>query len=159
MLFEPSRDKTNKVSVRPVKTQISLGIRPVWSESSLSAWRNLVPLATHWAHSIVFAGCRATLLVLSRGGSFVDVNCQFYGQKVCFTKQQPLSFLLITLGDNWKKCLEKIHGLLGCLTGRWGSSVRHVWTTVLFSFVYWSPWKTIKNKCKKGTIPTGMSCP
>ena len=33
--------KTNKVSVRPAKTQISLGIRPVWSEASLSAWRNL----------------------------------------------------------------------------------------------------------------------
>ena len=25
---EPPRDKTNKVSVRPAKTQISLGIRP-----------------------------------------------------------------------------------------------------------------------------------
>ena len=34
----------------PVKTQISLGIRPVWSESSLSAWRKLGSLATHWAH-------------------------------------------------------------------------------------------------------------
>ena len=39
------------MSVRPAKTQISLGIRPVWSESSLSAWRKLGPLATHWAHS------------------------------------------------------------------------------------------------------------
>ena len=27
--FEPRHDKTNKMSVRPVKTQISLGIRPV----------------------------------------------------------------------------------------------------------------------------------
>ena len=26
-------------------------IRVVWSESSLSIWRNLGPLATHWAHS------------------------------------------------------------------------------------------------------------
>ena len=31
---EPQHDKTNKMSVRPAKTQISLGIRPVWSESS-----------------------------------------------------------------------------------------------------------------------------
>ena len=29
--FEPRHDKTNKVSVCPAKTQISLGIRPVWS--------------------------------------------------------------------------------------------------------------------------------
>ena len=40
-----------KWHVRPVNTQISLGIRPVWSESSLSAWRKLGSLATHWAHS------------------------------------------------------------------------------------------------------------
>ena len=28
-VFEPQHDKTNKVTVRPAKTQISLGIRPV----------------------------------------------------------------------------------------------------------------------------------
>ena len=33
------------------KTQISLGIRPVLSESSLSAWRSIGSLATHKAHS------------------------------------------------------------------------------------------------------------
>ena len=49
--IEPPCEKNNKVSVRPDKTQISLGIRPVWSETSLSAWRKLEPLATHWAHS------------------------------------------------------------------------------------------------------------
>ena len=49
--FEPSYDKTNKMTVRSAKIQISLGIRPVWSEISLSAWRNLASLATHSAHS------------------------------------------------------------------------------------------------------------
>ena len=34
-LHEPRHDKTHKVTVRPAKTQISLGIRPVWSEASL----------------------------------------------------------------------------------------------------------------------------
>ena len=34
---ELRHDKTNKVTVRPAKPQISLGIRPVWSESSLCA--------------------------------------------------------------------------------------------------------------------------
>ena len=43
--------KPTKWHVRPAKTQISLGIRPVWSESSLSAWIKLGTLATHWAHS------------------------------------------------------------------------------------------------------------
>ena len=43
--------KSTKWHVRPAKTQISLDTRPVWSESSLSAWRKLGSLATHWAHS------------------------------------------------------------------------------------------------------------
>ena len=37
---EVRHDKTNKMTVRPAKTQVSL-----------SAWRKLGPLATHWAHS------------------------------------------------------------------------------------------------------------
>ena len=45
----PRHDKTDKMSVRPAKTQISLGIRPVWSEHSVSACRG--SLATHWPYS------------------------------------------------------------------------------------------------------------
>ena len=84
-LFEPRHDKTNKMSVRPAKTQISLGIRPVWSESSLFAWRKLGPLPIHWAQSEdsdqsgrmprliwVFAGRTVILLVLSWVGSFLQ---------------------------------------------------------------------------------------
>ena len=41
LIIEPPHVKTNKVAVRPAKTQISLRIRPVWLESSLSAWRKL----------------------------------------------------------------------------------------------------------------------
>ena len=41
--------KPTKLHVHPAKTQISLGIRPVWSEYSLSAWRKLGSLATYWA--------------------------------------------------------------------------------------------------------------
>ena len=43
--------KPTKWHMRPAKTQISLGIRPVWSESSLCAFRNIGSLATDWAHS------------------------------------------------------------------------------------------------------------
>ena len=82
-VYEPRHDKTNRMSVRPAKTQISLGICPVWSESSLSAWRKLGSLATHWADSEdsdqtgrmprliwVFAGRTLILLVLSCPGSY-----------------------------------------------------------------------------------------
>ena len=87
---EPPRDKTNNVAVRPAKTQISLGIHPVWSESSLSAWRKLGSLPSHWAHSEdsdqtgrmpwliwVFAGRTLILLVLSWGGSNINMYFQF----------------------------------------------------------------------------------
>ena len=43
--------KPNKWHVRPAKTQISLGICPVWSQSLLSTWRNIGPLTTYWANS------------------------------------------------------------------------------------------------------------
>ena len=71
--------------VRPAKTQISLDIRPVWSESSLSARRKRGSLAIHWAHSEdsdqtgrmprliwVFAGRTLILLVLSYRDSYYD---------------------------------------------------------------------------------------
>ena len=35
--FEPPYDKTNTMTVRQAKIQISMGIRPVWSESSMWA--------------------------------------------------------------------------------------------------------------------------
>ena len=72
--------------VCPAKTQISLGIRPVWLESSLTAWRKLGSLATDQAHSEdadqtgwtprliwVFAGRTVTSLVLSCHGSYVSM--------------------------------------------------------------------------------------
>ena len=43
--------KPTKRHVRPAKTQISLAIRQVWSDSSLSAWGKLGSLTTHWTHS------------------------------------------------------------------------------------------------------------
>ena len=52
--------KPTKWHVRPAKTQISLGIHPLWSESSPSAWIKLGSLATHWVQGktlIRLGGC------------------------------------------------------------------------------------------------------
>ena len=93
--------KTNKMSVRPAKTQISLGIQPVWSMSSLSAWRNLGSLATQWARRedsdqtgrmprLIWFFARRTpiLLVLSCGGShcsnFRIITVIFPGVRILF---------------------------------------------------------------------------
>ena len=44
--------KPTKWHMRPAKTQISLGMCPIWSESSLSTWRIIGSLATHKADDI-----------------------------------------------------------------------------------------------------------
>ena len=51
--FQMSRSMTKPIKwhVRPVKTQISLSIRPVWSKSLPFAWIYLGSLAIHSAHS------------------------------------------------------------------------------------------------------------
>ena len=84
--FEPRHDKTNKMTVRPAKTQISLGICPVWSESLLCA--QCVGKDPSFLHADsedsdqtgprliwVFAGRTLTLLILSWGGSFGKIFC------------------------------------------------------------------------------------
>ena len=78
--------KPTKWHVRPAKTQIRLVIRPVWSEYSLSAWRKLGSLVTHWAHSEdpdqtrrmprliwVFVGRTVILFVLSCCGLILNI--------------------------------------------------------------------------------------
>ena len=88
-LTELPHDKTNKMSVCPAKTHISLGIRPVWSEPLLSAWRKLGSLPTHWVCSEdsdqsgrmprliwLFAMRTLILLVLSCHGSNSGQVCK-----------------------------------------------------------------------------------
>ena len=78
------------MSVRPAKTQISLGIRPVWSESSLCAqWVAKDPRFLHADSEdsdqtgqmprliCVFAGRTHTLLVLSCRGSLLFIASAF----------------------------------------------------------------------------------
>ena len=85
-IIEPRHDKTNQMHVRPrrpAKTQISMGIHPVWSESSLCT--PLVDKDPRFLHADsedsdqtgqmprliwVFAGRTAILLVLSCPGSY-----------------------------------------------------------------------------------------
>ena len=92
--FELPHDKTNKMACVPREdSDQPLGICPVWSESSLSAWRNIGSLPTQWVDSEdcvqtgqmprllwVFARHTVILLVLSWGGSFAAA-------KVCCTQK------------------------------------------------------------------------
>ena len=84
-VFEPPHVKTNKMTVHPAKTSVSLGIHPVWSESSLCAqWVAKDPIFLHadsedsdqtgWMPRLiwVFAWHTVILLVLSWGGSIIN---------------------------------------------------------------------------------------
>ena len=88
---EPRHDKTNKMSVRPAKTQISLGILPVWSEYWLcTQWVAKDPSFLHADSEdsgqsgrmprliLVFAGRTLILLVLSCRGSNYFCCCAYY---------------------------------------------------------------------------------
>ena len=90
-IFKPRHDKNNKMGVRPAKTQISLGMRPVWSESSLCAqWVAKDPecffMRTAKTDQTgrmprliwVFAGRTLAFLDLTCRGSFVRKIC-IYG--------------------------------------------------------------------------------
>ena len=83
--------KPAKWYVRPAKSQISLGIRPVWSESSLSAWVFSYPLnaqrrlrsdwTDRWAHShfVGFIMHRLkSLLLWPRARSCINHMCLMY---------------------------------------------------------------------------------
>ena len=125
--IEPRHDKTNKMSVRPAKTQISLGIRPAWSKPSLSARRKLGSLANHWAHSKdsdqtgrmlrliwVFAWRTIILLVLSRRGSFpyagihsAQINIsptldRFPFHVITTANKWDFKLYIIAVSGNWK---------------------------------------------------------
>ena len=82
--------KPTKWHVHPAKTQISLGICPVWSESLLSAWRKLGSLATHWVHNKDSdqTGQMPRLIWV-----FTWCTCRFVGFVMCWENKWLLKWL------------------------------------------------------------------
>ena len=78
--YEPSHDKTNKMTVRPAKTQISLGTQAFFMRTV----KTLIRLGgcPGWSESSL--GAHATLLVLSWGGSYVTNKSLITGSKIFF---------------------------------------------------------------------------
>ena len=86
--FEPPHDKTNKITVRPAKTQISPRIRAVWSEFSLCAqWVNKGP-------SLVYADSEASdqTAGMPRLWVFAGRICHFVG----FVMRRLISHIIQT---------------------------------------------------------------
>ena len=115
LIHESPHDKTNKMTEHPAKTRINLGIRPVWSESSLCAqWVAKYPSFLHadsedwsdwtdaqadlslcWAHThfVGFVMRRLTCnwgphIEFSAYFSFVWVNFTYDKSSVWYGQQQ-----------------------------------------------------------------------
>ena len=117
--YEPRHNKTNKMSVRPAKTQISLGIRPVWSESSLCAqWVAKDPwflhadsddsdradLSLRWAHTH-FVGFVMSRLILWK---FMQLECygfllsqSTYKNKKPYLEEKRSGWVVFFSYNNW----------------------------------------------------------
>ena len=120
-LYEPRYVKIIKVTVRPAKPHISLGIHPVWSESSPCAqWVAKDPRFLHadsgdsdqtgrMSRLIgVFAGRTLILLVLSCRGSWVHIVKNNYLQPWLKSLQQGLSTIAKRINVLWRKELRLI---------------------------------------------------
>ena len=142
---EPRHDKTNKMSVHPAKIQIRLGIRPVWSESSLCThWVAKDPRFLHadsedsgqtgrmprliW----VFAGRTLTLLVLSCNGSNTAQSEQ---PSLCARTQIFFAPTVMTAQTTLKGSLEWVVSLYEFVINRliqsFTSRLIHTWSTVV----------------------------
>ena len=167
ILTELPHDKTNNVAVRPAKTQISLGIRPVWSESSLctqwvakdpnlsscgqrrlwSDWADAqADLSLRWAH-MPLCWFRHEVAQLEHAAMFLDI--QYLHIKGNFTSRK--NFL--------KNLWIKTWCLIGYVKICWDvlSDTWHHYVMWLFTgwhlVLYWWQWCQIRqferntNKC------------
>ena len=113
--------KPTKLHVHRAKTHISLGIRPVWSESSLSGWRKLGSLATHWVHS-------ETLIRLGRCPAWSE---SLLGtQSFCWFCHEAVHMIVIILIRN--SCPLFLRHIIGCT---WLQLVYKLSFSQLFNFI------------------------
>ena len=124
--FEPRHDKTNNVAVRPAKTRISLGIRPVWSVFAvrmkkvgilsypMSAQRRLwsdwadaqADLSLRWAHTHFVGFVMSRLISKTPKISNIYMHLQFiqttsniwyYQSRKCFLQNSVVHMKYVPL--------------------------------------------------------------
>ena len=151
-VHKPSHDETNKMNVHPAKPQISLGIRPVWSESSLcDQW---VAKDARFLHADreysdqtgrmprliwIFAGPTLILLVLSCRGSYLVEWLTDTMKPVLAVPNDRFSFLIRThfsstfytakifVCQKWKLLSKSFFKTVAGLSTQ-GCVVRSTWT-------------------------------
>ena len=102
------------MACRPAKTQISLGINPVWSESFMSAWRSTGSLATHRAKRRLLSDWLDAQVDLFSLGA--QVFCCFCHAATHFQAFYTMEYVLISFRA-WfsKKCDYELESSLASL--------------------------------------------
>ena len=134
-IIQPPHDKTNIMTVRQAKTQISLGIRSVWSVFAVRMQKALVlsyPLSVQqrlirlvggpgWSESSL--GAHAILLVLSWGGSIILFGKQFH--PTLKTSDSYFNSYLNKPGGKFYCKQSKYYRILNCRFRSWTSHVTY----------------------------------
>ena len=136
--FEPPHDKTNNMAVRRAKTQIILGIHPVWSESSLSAWRkvgNLSPIHTKQLvacnlSQAIFIACNLTVHIVRQIAEIF--TCKIFPAKTCLEHVEVC--MIITMKRKLLLCIVVI--ALAVRQLQRPQLRRNCWTWILRRQVY-----------------------
>ena len=99
---ELRHDKTSKMTMLPAKTQISLGIRPVWSESSLCArWVAKDPSFLHAdSEDSDQTGRMPRLIWVFAGRTLILLVLSFRGSNDLFRQTRALIVLQYSANDN-----------------------------------------------------------
>ena len=84
---------------------------PVWSESSLSAWRNLRSLATHWMHSL---DSDQTGRMLRLIWVFAGWTCHFVGFVMRQLNYNMYSCLMLDIHNNSEVCTRSNYEFFLC---------------------------------------------
>ena len=133
---QPPHDKTNKITVRPAKTQISLGNRPVWSESSLCAqWVAKDPSFLHAQPHCWFCHEAAHFIIKRDFQSFLAPLCWKQLSQLadsCFG--QELMLFCKKIKKTWFWNIRSFFWTWQLLKGLW-TKTDEIWH--IESLIYW----------------------
>ena len=111
MLYEPRHDKTNKVTVRPAKTQISLGVRPVFAVRMKKAWVLSYPISAQrrlWSDWAELPNKRTAKTLIRLGGCPGWSESSLGAQSLCwFCHVAAHIILVIRVFYNRSICIEQ----------------------------------------------------
>ena len=98
LLHDKTKEITQCCPMHPLKTQISLGMCPGWSESLMVVWRQSSVLTTLWIQLILFTLKRLLWLIWKLAE---HTNSAIKKKRFNHLENLPIWFTYFYLGDKW----------------------------------------------------------